>query len=76
MTLSVVMLISRRHPSVELFALAISYVLIALYLSLMLLAFSFCANSNAMAFNTDSITLFPLHSGFSNRGEDSRKSPS
>ena len=56
--------ISRRHPSLELSPLAISYVLLALYLSLLLLAFTFCANSNAISFNTVSITLFPLHSDY------------
>jgi len=27
-----------------------------------------------MSFNTVSITFYPLHSGFSNRGEDTRRS--
>ena len=40
-----------RHSSIELSPLAISYILLALYFSLLLLAFTFCANSNAISFN-------------------------
>ena len=68
--------ISRRHPSLELSPAAISYVLFMFSFPLLLLALTFCLNSSSISCIIVSLILFPLHSAFSNRGEDTRRSPS